>query len=59
MCYMVVEACENGNEQVLKDARRLAGKGEDYVPTSPQEFANHIFCTTYMGTVKLHTGLPK
>lgn len=50
MCYMVVEACEQGNAQVLNDARRLAGQGDDYIPTSPQEFANHIFCTTYMGT---------
>ena len=45
MCYMVVEACEQGNAQVLNDARRLAGQGDDYIPTSPQEFANHIFCT--------------
>ncbi|KAG1054311.1 hypothetical protein G6F43_003672 [Rhizopus delemar] len=50
MCRLVVSEAGKGNQQVLEDARRLAGKGEDYIPTDPREFANHIFYTCYMGT---------
>jgi hypothetical protein len=37
---------------VLADARRIVGDPEDssYTPTNPQEFANRIFHTCYMGT---------
>ncbi|KAI4192302.1 MAG: hypothetical protein LQ346_004374 [Caloplaca aetnensis] len=43
---------QQGNELVLQDARRIAGEadGSGWVPATPQEFANRIFCTTYMGS---------
>ncbi|OUM52086.1 hypothetical protein BVG19_g1242 [[Candida] boidinii] len=52
MCRLVVEACKNGNEQVIKDARLVANKteDEDWIPATPQEFSNLIFHTCYMGT---------
>jgi len=50
MCRQVVKAAATGDPQVLKDARRIAGKGDEYVPTDPAEFANHCFYTCYMGT---------
>ncbi|GMF04700.1 unnamed protein product [[Candida] boidinii] len=52
MCRLVVEACKNGNEQVIKDARLVANKtqDEDWIPSTPQEFSNLIFHTCYMGT---------
>ena len=39
-------------EQVLADVRRIAGEKEDstWVPATPQEVANRIFVTCYMGT---------
>lgn len=50
MCRLVVSAIRKGNEQVLQDARRVAGEpeGSEWVPATPEEFANRIFCTTYM-----------
>ncbi|KAG0167386.1 glutamine-dependent NAD(+) synthetase [Apophysomyces sp. BC1034] len=54
MCRLVVKEVEEGNTQVLADARRLArtndDNGEEYIPTDPREFANRIFYTCYMGT---------
>jgi NAD+ synthase (glutamine-hydrolysing) len=51
MCRLVVDAITNGNEQVLKDARTLTGKTDtNWVPETPQELANIIFHTCYMGT---------
>lgn len=50
MCRLVVAACENGNKQVIKDAQLVAGMPEDWMPKTPQELANRIFCTCYMGT---------
>ncbi|KAI8975354.1 hypothetical protein BDF20DRAFT_878131 [Mycotypha africana] len=50
MCRLVVKEAKEGNQQVLEDARRLAGRDEHYIPTDPREFANHIFYTCYMGT---------
>ncbi|KAK0555075.1 glutamine-dependent NAD(+) synthetase [Tilletia horrida] len=40
------------NEQVLQDVRRICGVGEDsdWVPSSPQDIANRLFVTCYMGT---------
>lgn len=40
------------DEQVIADARRIAGEPEDssYVPTDAREFCNRIFHTCYMGT---------
>ncbi|KAH9951184.1 glutamine-dependent NAD(+) synthetase with GAT domain-containing protein [Amylocystis lapponica] len=52
MCRLVAEAARNGDEQVIADARRIAGEPEDsaYVPSDPREFSNRIFHTCYMGT---------
>lgn len=49
MCRLVVKECAEGNQQVLEDARRLAGE-DTYMPTDPREFAGRIFYTCYMGT---------
>jgi NAD+ synthase (glutamine-hydrolysing) len=50
---MVVKAAADGNQQVIRDARRVAGEAEDskYLPTDAKEFANRIFHSSYMGTV--------
>ncbi|KAL8650385.1 MAG: hypothetical protein Q9226_005165, partial [Calogaya cf. arnoldii] len=52
MCRLVISAIQQGNEQVLQDARRIAGEadGSGWVPATPQELMNRIFCTTYMGS---------
>ncbi|KAI1936225.1 glutamine-dependent NAD(+) synthetase [Ophidiomyces ophidiicola] len=51
MCRLVVEAIENGNQQVTDDARRIAGPYENqgWLPKSPQELCHNIFHTIYMG----------
>ncbi|RUS20180.1 glutamine-dependent NAD(+) synthetase with GAT domain-containing protein, partial [Endogone sp. FLAS-F59071] len=52
MCRLVAQAARDGDTQVINDARRMTGEPEDseYLPTDPQEFANRIFHTCYMGT---------
>ncbi|VEU21451.1 DEKNAAC102707 [Brettanomyces naardenensis] len=52
MCRLVVQACARGEEQVIKDARAVAGFPADssWIPATPQEFANKMFHTCYMGT---------
>ena len=50
MCRLVVKECKEGNEQVLADARKLARKDNDWVPSSPQELASLLFYTCFMGT---------
>lgn len=51
MCRLVVKAAVEGNEQVIKDARRIANvQDDDWKPTDPVEFASKIFHTCYMGT---------
>ncbi|GAA5905929.1 glutamine-dependent NAD(+) synthetase [Sporobolomyces salmoneus] len=52
MCRLVAKASAEGNEQVIKDARRIAGEAEDsdYVPVDPREFCSRVFHTCYMGT---------
>ncbi|KAI8336571.1 hypothetical protein BC941DRAFT_494830 [Chlamydoabsidia padenii] len=58
MCRLVVKEAQEGNQQVIDDARRLAigGRHSDeedlsnYIPTDPREFAHRIFYTCYMGT---------
>lgn len=50
MCRLVVQAAQEGNEQVISDARRLAGNDESYVPSDPKEFCGRIFHTCFMGT---------
>ncbi|MCJ1447106.1 MAG: glutamine-dependent NAD(+) synthetase [Stictis urceolatum] len=50
MCRLVVEAVQRGDEQVIKDAQRLAGEETGWVPTTPQEFCNRVFHTCFMGS---------
>ncbi|GMM32918.1 glutamine-dependent NAD(+) synthetase [Saccharomycopsis crataegensis] len=52
MCRLVADAAKNGNEQVIKDAKVVAGllPESDYKPIDPAEFASRIFHTTFMGT---------
>ncbi|KAH9933494.1 glutamine-dependent NAD synthetase with GAT domain-containing protein [Fomitopsis serialis] len=52
MCRLVADAAKNGDQQVITDARRIAGEPEDssYVPTDAREYCNRIFHTCYMGT---------
>jgi len=52
MCRLVVTAMHDGNRQVIADARKVAGESEDsdWIPSTPQELTQRIFCTTYMGS---------
>ncbi|CAG8525148.1 6045_t:CDS:10 [Paraglomus brasilianum] len=53
MCKLVTDAAQDGDEKVIKDARRIVGESEDsdYVPCDPREFCKRLFHTCYMGTV--------
>lgn len=52
MCQIVAREARAGNEEVIRDARHIAGEpaDSDYLPTDAQEFAGRIFHTCYMGT---------
>ncbi|GAA6053129.1 hypothetical protein JCM3770_002867 [Rhodotorula araucariae] len=53
MCRLVAKAAAEGNEQVIADARRIAGEDaatSSYVPIDPREFCGRVFHTCYMGT---------
>ncbi|GAA5888101.1 hypothetical protein JCM5296_005433 [Sporobolomyces johnsonii] len=52
MCRLVAKAAAEGNEQVIVDARRIAGEAadSDYIPIDPREFCGRLFHTCYMGT---------
>ena len=52
MCRLVVSAMQQKNQQVIDDARRIAGKMDDlqWVPATPQELTKLIFSTCYMGS---------
>ncbi|OCH85262.1 glutamine-dependent NAD(+) synthetase with GAT domain-containing protein [Obba rivulosa] len=52
MCRLVAEAANRGEQQVIADARRIAGEPEDssYAPTDAREFCKRVFHTCYMGT---------
>ncbi|KAJ9110837.1 glutamine-dependent NAD(+) synthetase [Naganishia cerealis] len=52
MCRLVVKTAQQGDRQVIEDARRIAQEeeGSSYIPSDPREFANRIFHTCYMGT---------
>ncbi|RAH85059.1 glutamine-dependent NAD(+) synthetase [Aspergillus japonicus CBS 114.51] len=52
MCREVVKAVQQGNEQVIKDVRRLCAEpeGSAWLPSTSQEVCNRIFHTNYMGT---------
>ena len=53
MCHLVTEAAQAGDENVLKDLRRMAGEdplSSKWVPSAPSEVANFVLHTCYMGT---------
>jgi len=52
MCQLVAKEAKSGNQQVIRDARRVIGQEENngYLPLDPGEFANRIFHTCYMGS---------
>lgn len=50
MCRLVVAAVNDGNKQVLEDIRMLT-KDPSFTPRSPQDVANRIFYSSFMGTV--------
>lgn len=50
MCRLVVQAIADGNKQVLSDIRFLT-KEPGFTPESPQEVANKLFYSSFMGTV--------
>ncbi|CCK68890.1 glutamine-dependent NAD(+) synthetase KNAG_0B04560 [Huiozyma naganishii CBS 8797] len=50
MCNIVVNEALEGNEQVLKDVRRITGNTDEWVPQKPQDISSKIFHTCYMGT---------
>ena len=49
MCQLLVAEVEAGNQIVLSDIQRIVGD-ETYQPSNPQELAQHLFHTCYMGT---------
>lgn len=51
MCSLVIQAIKDGNEQVIKDVKRIAGPYEKlgWLPTTAQELCGNIFHTIYMG----------
>lgn len=49
MCRLVVEAVESGDKQVLADVQALTHDAE-FVPNTPQEIANRLFYSSFMGT---------
>ncbi|CAG8500619.1 2043_t:CDS:10 [Paraglomus occultum] len=53
MCKLVTDAAQEGDDKVIRDARRIVGESEDsdYVPSDPRELCKRLFHTCYMGTV--------
>lgn len=49
MCKLVVAACEQGNRQVIDDIQMLT-KTPSFLPKTPQEVADKLFYTSFMGT---------
>ncbi|OAL53871.1 putative glutamine-dependent NAD(+) synthetase [Pyrenochaeta sp. DS3sAY3a] len=51
MCREVMKALEEGNEQVKRDVKRIAGVygPEDWLPKSPQELCGRLLETVFMG----------
>ncbi|GEQ67601.1 hypothetical protein JCM33374_g1266 [Metschnikowia sp. JCM 33374] len=50
MCRLVVSTIEAGNTTVLEDVRSLV-KDPEFTPKTPQDVANRLFYTSFMGTV--------
>jgi len=49
MCRLVVDGVSRGEENVLRDVRRVTGDA-GYTPTDPQELCNRVLVTCYMGS---------
>lgn len=49
MCRLVVDAIKNGKVDVLKDVQSIT-RDSNFIPDSPQELANRLFYTSFMGT---------
>lgn len=51
MCRIVMQAVKDGNEQVIRDVKRIAGgyEKEDWMPKSAQDLCHNTFHTLYMG----------
>lgn len=49
MCRLVCEAVQEGDEQVLRDIRRILGDSE-YEASDPKELCNRLLVTCYMGS---------
>ncbi|KAK6498782.1 glutamine-dependent NAD(+) synthetase [Arthrobotrys musiformis] len=49
MCRLVIEAIERNDKQVISDVQKIT-KDPTFLPTTPQELANRIFHTCFMGT---------
>ncbi|KAL2190969.1 glutamine-dependent NAD(+) synthetase with GAT domain-containing protein [Thermothelomyces heterothallicus CBS 203.75] len=53
MCRIVMQAVEQGNQQVIDDVKRIARyDGEGVLPKTAQELCNQVFTTIYMGMRK-------
>ncbi|AEO56119.1 hypothetical protein MYCTH_79619 [Thermothelomyces thermophilus ATCC 42464] len=53
MCRIVMQAVEQGNQQVIDDVKRIARYGgEGVLPKTAQELCNQVFTTIYMGMRK-------
>ncbi|KAK3066212.1 glutamine-dependent NAD(+) synthetase, partial [Coniosporium uncinatum] len=52
MCRLVVSAIKDGNEQVIKDVHTLCApyKGDEWLPSTPNELCALIFHTCFMGS---------
>ena len=50
MCQMVCDAVEGGDEAALADARRVAGRGEDWRPAGAKDLASCLLHTCYMSS---------
>lgn len=50
MCRLVVKASAEGNQQVINDARKITRSADDWIPATPQELANKMFHSCFMGT---------
>ncbi|KAK7556900.1 hypothetical protein IWX49DRAFT_559083 [Phyllosticta citricarpa] len=52
MCRLAHKAVQEGDEQVIRDARVICGEpeGSNWIPSTPQELCGRIFHTCYMGS---------
>lgn len=52
MCRLVIKSVQEGDEQVIRDARVICGEpeGSNWIPSTSQELCGRIFHTCYMGS---------